>query len=172
MEVVKSRQSEGWWKKKLAEVGRTHKNASSTCQQYMIWRYCNILGLGIFKNLCGFFKFFFLSQNCFNTSRPKNDNILRPKFETIIKSCENILIFHISFKVLIRAKPLRIMFDKAEGFIRDYDGTRYLVLLDSEKYDAIYSRIRYLEDQKIGITYLFSHNYAKIKIDSSVFIKD
>ena len=83
------------------------------------------------------------------------------------KSYENILIFHISCTILIRAKPLRIMFDKADGFIRVHDGTRYLVL-----FDVIYNRMRYLENQKIGITYLFSHNYAKIKIDSSVFIKD
>ena len=30
------------------------------------------------------------------------------------------------------------------GFIRDYDGTKYLVLFRLEKYDAIYDRIRYL----------------------------
>ena len=31
--------------------------------------------------------------------------------------------------------------------------------------DAIYNRIRYLVSQKRGITYVFSHNYPKIKID-------
>ena len=83
------------------------------------------------------------------------------------KSYENILIFHISYKILILAETLCIMFDKADWFIRVHDGTRYLVL-----FDAIYNKIRYFENQKIRITYLFSHNYAKIKIDSSVFIKD
>ena len=58
------------------------------------------------------------------------------------------------------------MFEKVNGFIRDYDGTKYLVLFDSEKYDAIYDRIRYLTDLKSNITYVFSHNQAKIKIDS------
>ena len=29
---------------------------------------------------------------------------------------------------MIGAKPLRIRFDKVDGFIRDYDGTEYLVL--------------------------------------------
>ena len=44
------------------------------------------------------------------------------------------------------------MFEKVNGFIRDYDGTKYLVLFDSEKYDAIYDRIRYLTDLKSNIT--------------------
>ena len=40
-----------------------------------------------------------------------------------------------------------------------------LVLLGPEKH-AISNRIRYLVIQKSIIRYLFSHNYAKIKIDS------
>ena len=44
--------------------------------------------------------------------------------------------------------------------------TRYLVLLSPEKYDAIYNRIRYLTSQKSDITYVISHNYSRIKIDS------
>ena len=45
------------------------------------------------------------------------------------------------------------------------DGTRHLVLFGSVKYDAI-CKIRYLINQKGGITYVFSHNYARIKVDS------
>ena len=60
------------------------------------------------------------------------------------KSHENILIYGISYKTLIALKPLRIRFDTIDGFIRIYDGTRYLKLFSSEKYDAIYDRIRYL----------------------------
>ena len=41
----------------------------------------------------------------------------------------------------------------------------YLVLFGLEKY-AIYDRIRYLIELKSGITYVFSCNYAKTKIDS------
>ena len=41
-----------------------------------------------------------------------------------------------------------------------------LVLLGPEKHNAISNRIRYLVIQKSIIRYLFSHNYAKIKIDS------
>ena len=58
------------------------------------------------------------------------------------KSHENILICDISYKTLIGPKPLRIRFDKIDGFIRIFDGTRYLVLFGSEKYDGIYNRIR------------------------------
>ena len=39
-----------------------------------------------------------------------------------------------------------------------------LVLFGPEKYDAIYNRIRYLIRQKSGITYVFPHNYIKIKL--------
>ena len=72
----------------------------------------------------------------------------------------------ISDKSLIDSKPLRIRFDKIDGFIRIYDGTRYLTLFGSEKYDAIYNRIRYLISLKIDITYIFSHYFSKSKYDS------
>ena len=72
-----------------------------------------------------------------------------------------------SYKALTDAKPLRIRFYKIDGFIRVYDGTRYLVLFGAEKYDFIYNRIRYLIGVKSGITYVISQNYAQIKVDSS-----
>ena len=36
---------------------------------------------------------------------------------------------------------IKLKFDKIDGFVRDYDGTRYLALFGSEKYDFIYNRI-------------------------------
>ena len=66
---------------------------------------------------------------------------------------------------MIDAKPLRIRFDKVDGFIRVYNGTRYLLLIEAEKYDLIYNRTRYLIGVKSGITYVFSHNYVRIKVD-------
>ena len=39
---------------------------------------------------------------------------------------------------------LRIRFDEIDGSIRIYDGIRYLTLFRSEKYEAIYNRIRCL----------------------------
>ena len=89
------------------------------------------------------------------------DNILIDK-----KSYENILIYDISYKTLIDPKPLHIRFFKIDRIIGIYDGTRYLTLFRSEKYEAIYNRIRYLISQKSGITYIFSHYFAKIKVDS------
>ena len=40
----------------------------------------------------------------------------------------NILMYKISYKTLIGAKPWGIRFDKVDRFIRAYDGSRYLVL--------------------------------------------
>ena len=88
------------------------------------------------------------------------DNILIDK-----NSHENILIYDISYKTLIDPEPLLIRFDKIDELIRIYDGTKYLVLLGPEKYDAIYNRIRYLISLKIGITDVFFHYFVKIKVD-------
>ena len=71
------------------------------------------------------------------------------------KSQKDILIFDILYENLIGAKPLRIRFDKIDGFIRIYDGTRYLRLFGSEKFDTIYNRIGYLTSLKNSITYVF-----------------
>ena len=76
------------------------------------------------------------------------------------------MIYDISYKTLIGSKPLRIRFDKIDGFIRIYDRTRYLTLFGSEKHNAIYDKIRYLISLKSGIIYIFSHYFTKIKIDS------
>ena len=57
-------------------------------------------------------------------------------FENILlveKSYETILLYVVSYKNLIDAKPLRIIFSKV-----DYVGTKYLVLLGPEKDDAIF----------------------------------
>ena len=61
---------------------------------------------------------------------------------------------------------MRIRYNKIVGFIRVYDGTRFIVLFGSEEYDFIYNRIRYLINVKSGITSMISHNYSKIKVDS------
>ena len=72
------------------------------------------------------------------------------------KSHENILINNISYKTLIGPKPLRIKFDKIDGFIRIYDETRRLTLFGSENFDAIYNQIRYLTSLKAVSLYFFS----------------
>ena len=79
-------------------------------------------------------------------------------------SYKYISVYNISSKNLI-VKPLSIRFDKIIGFNRVYDGTRYLHLFGSEKYDSIYNTIRYSISAKSGISYIVSHNYVKIKVD-------
>ena len=79
---------------------------------------------------------------------------------------ENSLIYDISYKTLIVPKPLRIKFDKKDRFLRIYDGTRYLTLFGSGIYDTICNRIRNLISVTSSITYICSHYFAKIKVDS------
>ena len=57
------------------------------------------------------------------------------------KSHEGILNYGVSYKIFIDWRPLHTTFDKIDRFIRIYYGTRYLVLLGPEKYNAIYKRI-------------------------------
>ena len=67
---------------------------------------------------------------------------------------------------LIGLKLLRIRFDKIDGFIKVCDGSKYLVLLDAAKYDAVYNRIRYLISLKSRIRDALSHYYSIFKVDS------
>ena len=61
---------------------------------------------------------------------------------------------------------MRISFNKVDGIVRVYDGTRYLVLPGGEKFDFFYNRIKYDIGVKKWYYLLFSHNYARIKVDS------
>ena len=83
-----------------------------------------------------------------------------------MKNHKNILIYNISYKTFMGSKSLRISFGEIDGFIRIYDGIRYLVLFGHLWYDEIYARIRYLVSEKSGITNSINHNFARIKIDS------
>ena len=76
------------------------------------------------------------------------------------------MIFHIK---LIGWKPLRIRFDKIDGFIRIYTGTRNLTLFGSEKHGAIYDKIRYLISLKGGTTYIFLTILLKSKLILMIF---
>ena len=66
------------------------------------------------------------------------------------------LFWFITFHTKFWLKPLRVSFDKVKGFIRVYDGTRYLALFGHQKYNAILNRIRYLIGVKSGITCYYS----------------
>ena len=58
------------------------------------------------------------------------------------------------------------MFYKMDGFIIDYDGTKHSTLLGSKKYNYVFNRIKFFIRLKSNISYVVSHNYGKIKIDS------
>ena len=102
-----------------------------------------------------------MENNKFKKARTKNltcyyfDDIIKLEdfeLDNILideKSYENILIYDISYKTLIDSKPLRIALDQIDGFIRIYDGTRYLTLFGSEEYEAIYKRTRHFISQKM-----------------------
>ena len=50
----------------------------------------------------------------------------------------NILIYDAAFKTLYDTKPLRIIFDKVDGYFRKYDMTKYRRLFHpDEKCDLI-----------------------------------
>ena len=51
------------------------------------------------------------------------------------KTYENILIYDISYKTFIASKPLCNRFDEIDGFIKIYNGIRYLVLFGHFWYD-------------------------------------
>ena len=55
-----------------------------------------------------------------------------------------------------------------DEFIKIHDGIRYLVLFGIEWYDEIYNRIRYLTNEKSGITYGLNQNLARTKNDSYI----
>ena len=82
------------------------------------------------------------------------------------KKYENILIYDISYKTSTGAKPLRMRFDKIDGFIKIHDKIRYLVIFDYSYCDTIFNQIKYLISEKSGITDSINHNFARIRFDS------
>ena len=101
------------------------------------------------------------------------DDIMRVEgidFDNILldeKSYENILTHDISYKTFMGAKTfILIRFDKVDGIIKIYNGTRYLELLGPRIYNAIYDKINYLISEKIDAKYIINHNFARIKIQN------
>ena len=63
-------------------------------------------------------------------------------------------------------KPSHIWFNKVDKFIKMYDGIRYLVMYDYNRYNAIYYMIRYLISEKSSIENSINQIFARIIIDS------
>ena len=58
-----------------------------------------------------------------------------------------------------------IRFDKIDGFIKNHDVIRYLVLFDYEWFDKVCDKIKYLISEKSGITDSTNRNFARVRID-------
>ena len=52
------------------------------------------------------------------------------------------IFWAMGFHIKLGSKSVRIRFDKIDGIMRIYHGTRYLKLFGTKRYDAIYDRIR------------------------------
>ena len=75
------------------------------------------------------------------------------------------LIHDVAYKILLDLKPLRIIFVKVDGYIWNYDETKYLPLFHSnEKCERIFYRITYLFMLKSNN--LGAYKYTKIKINA------
>ena len=65
---------------------------------------------------------------------------------------ENISVYDISYKSSTGPKPLRIRFDKIDGFIRVHGSEfKHLVLFDNGLFDKICDKIKYLISEKSRI---------------------
>ena len=76
------------------------------------------------------------------------------------KPYENIFICKASYQTLIAAKCLRIMFNKVDGFLRDFDETKEI-----SDDDLV------LEKNWLCIMFSFWLSYFSVKISTSVNIK-
>ena len=80
---------------------------------------------------------------------------------------EIFLIYGVAYKTPCGAKPLHIIFDKVDEYVKKYSSTKYLALFHSdEKYERVFGRIRYLIMLKSNISEVYSHKYKKIKTNS------
>ena len=73
-----------------------------------------------------------------------------------------LLVNEIPYKTLMSAKFFRSRFEKIDGFVRVYCGSKYLILFGGENYDFIYNRFRYLTGEKSSIIYVIYNNINKI----------
>ena len=66
------------------------------------------------------------------------------------KLYENISVYNISYKTPTGPKPLRIRFDKIDGFIIALDGkTKHVTLFDYVLFNKIFDKIKYLIIKKV-----------------------
>ena len=102
----------------------------------------------------GFKKFSIKNRGCYYF-----DDIIKLEYfdldDNLIYKKWYFFRYDIPINNFIDPQLLRIRFNKIDGSIRIYGGTRYLTLFRSEKTEAIYNRIRSLISLKSGITNIF-----------------
>ena len=79
---------------------------------------------------------------------------------------EIILIYDTAYKIPYNAKPLCNIFNKVDGYITKNDKTKNLVLFRPKKFETMLDRIRHVILLKSNVSFISSHKYIKIKIDS------
>ena len=80
---------------------------------------------------------------------------------------QNISVYNILYKTPAGPKPLRIRFDKIDGFIIGLDDkNKHLILFDCGLFNKICDKIKYLISKKSDVTNRTNHNFEKIRIDS------
>ena len=72
------------------------------------------------------------------------------------KSYKFFLIYNISYKTYTGSKPLGIWLDNIDGFIKIYDGTRYLVLFVLKDMMKIMIGLIYIISEKSDTSYIIS----------------
>ena len=83
------------------------------------------------------------------------------------KLFENISVYKISYKNPAVPKPLRIRFNKIDGFVISLDvKIKPLILFDYGLFNKICDKIKYVISKKSGIANSINHSFGKIRIDS------
>ena len=84
------------------------------------------------------------------------------------KLYKNISVYNISYKTPTGPKPLRIRFNKIDGFIIALDSkNKHLILFDDGLFNKICDKVKYFFSKESGIPNSINHNFGKIRIDSS-----
>ena len=84
------------------------------------------------------------------------------------KLYKNISVYNISYKIPTDSKPLRIRFNRIDGFIIVFDGkNKHLLLFDYGLFNKICDKVKYILSKECGIANSINHNFGKIRIDSS-----
>ena len=87
------------------------------------------------------------------------------------KLYQNISVYDISYKTSTCSEPLRIRFDKIDGFIRVHDDKfRHIVLFNYELFDKICNKIKYLISEESGIRDSINHDFGEIRFNSYTFL--